>query len=216
MTNSEEKEKIEVAELKNFKFDCRTLETDVVVQKHLIDGSCYFFDLYYEDTEEFDFKKAISSSLNVHIRDIAVIGSGKLGFSIKPDEYIPGFYQFKTFDYDFDLDENKKKSDLDVAIVSNQLFDHQLKNLYEHTDCYINTIFPPKKRNQFAKYVLKGWIRPDKLPDDYKISPNIDGIRSELSKKYGRDVNIGIYKSWYYFEKYHQNNIHSLSLNLIA
>lgn len=108
------------------------------------------------------------------------------------------------------------KSDLDVAIVSGSLFDQQLMNLYKHTDCYIDTKFPVKDRNQFSKYILKGWIRPDLLPDDYKISPRVDEVRELLSKHYQRDVNIGIYKSWYFFEKYHENNIYTLSLNLIA
>lgn len=207
---------IEVAELMRFKLDCKEQSADEVVQKHLIDGASYFYGLYYDGYEEFHFKKSIASSLNVHIRDIAIVGSGKLGFSIKPDKDSPGLYKFKVFDHDHDQDNENKKSDLDVAIVSSRLFDDQLENLYEHTDCYLNTVFPVKDRNQFSKYILKGWIRPDLLPENYKISPDIENVQLELCQKYNRDVNIGIYKSWYFFEKYHINNIRTLSLNLIA
>lgn len=205
--------KTEVDELKQFKLDCQTKSPDEVVQKHLIDGGCYFFDLYYDEYEEFKFKKMIADSLNVHIRDIAVVGSGKLGFSIKPNKDLPGLYEFKLFDQDYDLDREMNKSDLDVAIVSSQLFDEQLVNLYDHTDCY-STAY--KNRNSFSKYILKGWLNPKFLPDSYVITAEIDEVKTALSLKYNRDVNIGIFKSWYFFEKYHRNNVHTLALNLIA
>ncbi|WP_434999785.1 hypothetical protein ACRZ5S_18190 [Vibrio scophthalmi] len=211
-----DEEALEVRELKDFKSDCMSLKEDIVVQKHLVDGTSYFFQLYYDEAEEFVFKKSLAESLDVHIRDIAIVGSGKLGFSIKPSQSDSRLYQFKVFDQDFDEDPSNKKSDLDVAIVSGQLFDEQLVSLYNHTDAYMDTVFSGGAKNQFAKYVLKGWIRPDKLPDDYTISPTINNVQEELSNKYKRDVNIGIYKSWYYFEQYHRNNIQTLSLNLIA
>lgn len=211
-----EQDIVEVQELTKFKNDCLDLGEEIVVQKHLIDGSSYFFQLYYDDHEEFSFKKALASSLNVHIRDVAIVGSGKLGFSIKPDKKIPGFYPFKIFDHDYDLDSEKKKSDLDIAIVSSTLFDRQLLSLYEHTDCYMGSVFKNKMKNDFAGYVLKGWIRPDMLPNSYNISPTIDEVRNNFRTKYNRDVNIGIYKSWKYFETYHINNVRNIALNLIA
>ncbi|MBV1928190.1 MAG: hypothetical protein KUG81_01595 [Gammaproteobacteria bacterium] len=214
--NIDEEDVLEFKELTDFKADCMTLKEDVVVQKFLVDGASYFFQLYFNENEEFEFKKSLAESLGVHIRDIAIVGSGKLGFSIKPDKDNKRFYQFKGFDHDFDKDPIEKKSDLDVAIVSSKLFDEQLVSLYDHTDSYMDTVFSGSAKNQFSKYVLKGWIRPDKLPDDYAISPSIEKVQLALSEKYGRDVNIGIYKSWYYFENYHRNNVQTLSLNLIA
>lgn len=209
---------IELKELADFKSDCMMLREDIVVQKFLVDGTSYFFQLYFDENEEFEFKKSLAESLGVHIRDVAIVGSGKLGFSIKPDKDNKRFYQFKSFDHDHDHDRNsiEKKSDLDVAIVSSKLFDEQLVSLYDHTDSYMDTVFSGRAKNQFSKYVLKGWIRPDKLPDDYVISPSIEKVQLKLSEKYSRDVNIGIYKSWYYFENYHRNNVQTLSLNLIA
>ncbi|WP_417505833.1 hypothetical protein [Marinomonas gallaica] len=211
---SQEDKVILPQELISFKEDCINLDDEVVVQKHLIDGGSYFFDLYYNQYEEFKFKKLIASSLDVHIRDIAIVGSGKLGFSIKPDNDTPGFYPFKSFDFNFDKDNERQKSDLDVAIVSSSLFDEQLLSIYEHTDCYMDSVF--KGRNSLGKYVLKGWIRPDLLPSEYKISPTIESIRNDLEKEYERDVNIGIYKSWRFFESYHKGNVWNIKLNLIA
>jgi predicted nucleotidyltransferase len=196
-------------ELRNFKADCLSLDPNIVVQKYLLDGSSYFFDKEFAD--EFQFKKDISHCLGVHLREVAIVGSGKLGFSIKPEKDSPGLYLYKEFD-------QVKKSDLDIAIVSNVLFDNQLIGLYEHTSSYINNeVWNDKAdRNSLARYILKGWLKPEFIPNGYKISEKIQEIISTYKMKFGRDVNIGIYKSWYFFESYHLNNIKNINLNLIA
>ncbi|WP_165732216.1 hypothetical protein [Polaribacter sp. 20A6] len=193
-----------------FKNDCLKIEPEIIVQKYLLEGSSYFFDKE-AILDEFQFKKDISLSLGVHIRDIVIVGSGKLGFSIKPDKVEPGYFPFKTFD-------QVKRSDLDIAIVSNKLFDDQLVRLYEHTSQYINKEIWKEKgdRNALAKYILKGWLKPDFIPKEFKFSDNIQEELTKYKMKFGRDVNIGIYKSWYFFENYHINNIRNINLNLIA
>lgn len=192
---------------------CIKLNTDIVVQQFIIDGSYYFFDTIKKG-EEFNFKKAIANSLDVHIRDIVIVGSGKLGFSIKPDESSLSFYPFKDFDYNFNVNAENEKSDLDVAIVSSKLFDEQLISLYSHTNGYLKSEYSKSGQlSGFAKYILKGWLRPDKVPNDYVITSDIRKVQEEYKTKFGREVNIGIYKSWYFFENYHQNNIRRIKLN---
>jgi hypothetical protein len=201
-------------DLREFKKSCLEEDVDIIVQRNLIEGSSYFFDVIANDAkEEFEFKKELSLSLDVHLRDIAIVGSGKLGFSIKPDEQNPSFYPFKKFDFDFDKDKNKDKSDIDVAIVSSTLFDKQLVGIYNHTKSY-SVRYEEKK--SFAYYILKGWFRPDLIPEGYEISSLINKAQEKYKNKYGRHVNIGIYKSWYFFENYHKNNINTIKLNLIA
>lgn len=195
---------------KMFIEDCKNLNPDMVVQKYLLDGSSYFFD-NDNSTDEFQFKKDIAKSLDVHLREIAIVGSGKLGFSIKPDKIEPSFFPFNKFD-------NNKKSDLDIAIVSSELFDLQLIRLFEYTSQYGNQELWSKKtdRNSLARYILKGWLKPDFIPKLYKISDKIQEVQSIYKVKFGRDINIGIYKSWYFFENYHINNIRNINLNIIA
>lgn len=183
----------------------------MVVQKYLLDGTAYFFDTT-PSIDEFIFKKEIASSLNVHLRNIAIVGSGKLGFSLKPDRADERFYPFKKFDQDH-------RSDLDIAIISNRLFDSQLVKLYEYTNRYTGLNWWPgqaRGKKSMTNYLLKGWIRPDFLPIGYKISDEINNTQSKYKMTFGRDVNIGIYKSWYFFESYHENNIRNINLNLIA
>lgn len=201
--------------LEKFKLECKELNPEVIVQKNIIEGSSYFFE-EIETGEEFDFKKCLSESLNVHYRDLIIVGSAKLGFSIKPDKANNSFYEYKEFDQDYKVDNNKNKSDIDVAIISEKLFDLLLLNLYKQSDCYRSNELVWGDRSSFAKYILKGWFRPDFMPLDFKISPSTAPVIKEFEKKYRRCINIGIYKSWFYFESYHKNNIYNIQLNNIA
>ena len=190
--------------LEEFKQHCITQKSDVLVQKYLIENETHFFDKI-KTGEEFDFKKDIASKLNVHIRDVIIVGSGKLGFSLKPEKDTPGLYLFNEFD-------SKKISDLDVAIVSPTLFDNAIKNLYTYTSYYKNTW---SDRNDLAKYVLKGKIASRFLPLDFTLTKEIANVQLDYQMKYGREVNIEVYKSWYFFETYHSENIKNIQINLI-
>ena len=193
---------------------CKNEDPDVVVQQYLIEGSSYFFDKFYPNTkEEYEFKKKIACALDVHIRDIAIVGSGKLGFSIKPDESHSELYSYYDFDHKINNKISETPSDIDVAIISSDLFDKQLKKLYHHTAGYKSGY---ENRNSFGKYILKGWLRPDFLPSQYAISDDIKDVLTELKQKHNRKINIGIYKSWFFFENYHKDSIYSIQLNSIA
>lgn len=201
-------------EIDEFISACKEEEEEIIVQKFLIEGDCYFFKNVMSDKyEEYLFKKDISQSLGVHIRDITIVGSGKLGFSIKPSSENLLHYEFKTFDSKYHQNPEAEPSDLDIAIISESLFDQQLLSLYEFTNGYHLSY---DKCKSFAKYILKGWIRPDFLPPQYSISTKLEDIKKKYKEKYKRKINIGIYKSWFYFENYHKNNINSIKLTFIA
>jgi hypothetical protein len=197
--------------LDEFKNQCINLKSDILVQKYLIESDTFFFDKI-KIGEEFEFKKTIASILNVHIRDVVIVGSGKFGFSIKPDENVPGLYLFKEFDFDFKKSNANKKSDLDVAIVSSLLFDKEIKNLYNHTSYHKNTW---TERTSLAKYTLKGKLATRFLPTDFPLTKEISSVQENYQMVYGREVNLEIYKSWHFFETYHQENIKNIQINLI-
>lgn len=197
--------------IEEFKSNCITYNPDVIVQKFLIEDSSYFFEKI-KTGEEFDFKKDIATILNVHIRDIVIVGSGKLGFSLKPDNSGTGLYLFREFDYNYKNNPSSKRSDLDVAIVSSFLFDKEIKNLYDHTDYYRKVW---GDRNNFAKYVLKGRLATRFLPNDFSLTMEILHVQEKYQMQYGRVINIEIYKSWHFFETYHQENIKNIQVNLL-
>ncbi|MFT6443447.1 MAG: hypothetical protein ACJASM_003008 [Salibacteraceae bacterium] len=184
---------------------------DTVVQKHIVDGTTFFFDQIRKG-EEFDFKKDIAEIIDVHIRDIVIVGSGKLGFSLKPNNSENGLYLYKEFDSNYKEDNELEKSDLDVAIVSSVLFDKEIKNLYDHTDFYRNGW---SNRSSLAKYSLKGRLAIRFLPIDFPMTKEVLKAQEKYQMEYGREINIEIYKSWYYFETYHRENIKNIQVNLL-
>ncbi len=201
----------------NFKESCINDAHDIVVQKYLIEGNSYFFSEVNKDITEFDFKKNISLLLGVHIRDIAIVGSGKLGFSLKPAKDQAGFYEYKEFDYNFNRNSGAEKSDLDIAVVSSTLFDKEMKNLFEHTDFYREDYVKTwGNRNSLAKYFLMGRLATRFFPYDFKLTKEIENVQKKYKSDFGRTVNIEIYKSWFFFESYHKQNIQNIHLNLIA
>lgn len=207
--------KIEVKELVEFKQACLKNSGEIIAQKYLIEGGSYFFTLYHSEHDEYLFKKDLAQSLDVHLRDICIVGSAKLGVSIKPDQSQPGFYPFKYFDEDFDKGIKDKKSDIDVAVISNELFDRQMLNIYKHTSCYQELINKSEIKS-LGSYMLRGWVFPKVLPKSYQLDGEYLIMKDKYEQLYDREINIGIYKSWYYFEEYHRNNIKNLYLNLIS
>jgi hypothetical protein len=198
--------------LDTFKKYCVTLKSDVLVQKHLIEDKTFFFN-EIKKGEEFDFKKDIASILNVHIRDVVIVGSGKFGFSIKPEKEPEGLYLFKEFDYMFKNKISDKKSDLDIAIVSSFLFDKEIENLYNYTGFHKNKW---KERNSLGFYMLKGRLAIRFLPLEFRLTKEIIEAQEKYQMKYGREVNIEIYKSWHFFETYHRENIKDIQINLLG
>lgn len=193
--------------LEDFKQSCMIKTPDEVVDRYLIEQPSYFFE-YIEKGKEYEFKKEISSILGVHLRDIVIVGSGKLGFSMKPDNSNVGLYPFLAFDGNGD-----KRSDLDIAVVSSSLFDKELQNLYDHTGYAKETW---GTRNDLAKYMLKGRLVIRFLPGEFQFTKSIRDVQEKYRMEFSRDVNLEIYKSWHYFETYHQQNVRSIQVNLLA
>lgn len=206
-------------EINNFKQYCVELPLDVLLQKYIIDSSSHFFEQHEKSIDEFDFKKDIAETLKVHVRDIIIVGSGKLGFSLKPTitKSKKTYYNFREFDFKWKQNNLNSKSDLDVAIISSELFDRQFVNLYNESSYYREEYVKEwGERPAFAKYLLKGRLATRYLPSKFKLSDEIKEVQEKYQRLFGREINIEIYKSWYFFETYHLNNLNNINLNLIT
>ncbi|EAZ91043.1 hypothetical protein [Crocosphaera chwakensis] len=163
-------------------------------RKYLIHGIPYIFtdnqDEYYE------FRKRISQHFNINFYEIYITGSAKLGFS-----------PFKQKQFDDD-------SDIDVAIVSHQLYEKMLEPIYEYQIELRKarksiTVRELDQYHSFLEYTAIGWIRPDKLPLSFNVGilkqswfeffKSISYSRSEVGNY---KVSAGVFKSYSYFERY--------------
>ena len=41
-------------------------------------------------------------------------------------------------------------------------------------------------------------------------------VQQKYRRSYGREINLEIYKSWHFFETYHQENIKNIQVNLLS
>lgn len=190
-----------------------------IVEDYLISRSNWYFDKI--DKKEYNLKNEIKQIFGIEINNIFIVGSSQLGFSITPSGKK---YKFKPF-REFEI-EGEEESDIDVAIISPEIFEEELKKLYNYLGAYhikfINEKFygiergNDKKQSNvyfqdFSTYLLKGWLRSDKMPLNYKfLNDDIDSKLKLLRKKYNRKVNIGIYKSYFYLINYHLKNIEKI------
>jgi len=171
--------------------------TDIeIVERYISFGSPYIFQsnesLYY------DLKKDISSHFNEEIKNIIMIGSAKLGFSIAPSKL------WKNFNDD---------SDIDIAIISEKLFDEYWKDLFEfNIELCDRTEEEEEKYNKFLRYFFKGWLRPDLFPKRFnKKSLWFDYLHSISYKKYGPyKITCAMYKNTFFFNSYHLSNVKNI------
>ncbi len=186
-------------------FDIELLEADTsekrktFIQKNLVHGTPIVFN--GNEGSYFSFRNRIAQKFQVQYQEVFIVGSSKLGFS----------YQKNT---EFSLE-----SDIDVVIVNESLFDkyHQAIADYQYElDKFIQTrtVGEMQKYEKFLKYFIKGWMRPDYIPDSFDIELLRDewfqffkSISNNKSEVGNYKVTGGLFKSMQYFEKYHLQSI---------
>lgn len=148
-----------------------------------------------------EFKFIISNSLGISFNCVSMVGSGKVGFSLTPthEKLYQGFNDDPLV---------RKVSDIDVAIISNELY---LKywELFRKNYKYKYKAF----YGDIYREIFSGYINETRIYD-------IEGCRKEwnelalLSKKALKDrlfikheINYRLYKSWNDFELYHFKSI---------
>lgn len=161
----------------------------------LLDENVYLFEQLFGRlalSRYHDFKVAVSGVLDVSIKNIAIVGSAKTGFSLTPGK---GFSTFGAH------------SDLDLVIVSPVLF----RSLW---DSYLNFVggFPGVNYSLVAKNVFRHFISikdselvGDKLKHFSEWAIRVGELKRtlQLDFRMPAEINYRIYEDWAYVERYH-------------
>lgn len=169
-----------------------TVEPDDVtfVERYVLHGSCFAVT---EDVQ-YMLKERIAGQFGVvALTDIFVVGSAKLGFSIKPAQ------RWKHFD---------EQSDVDVAIVSHDMYQTVWHELHEY---HISGDDWPS-RGRFVEYLAQGWIRPDLLPPSKRFSFGDqwwDFFRALKAEQLAGPckINAGLYHDLLFLTKYQAGGV---------
>ncbi len=167
-----------------------------IVRKHIIFGSCA------EITKEqyFNLRSEVASKFKIHPNEVLVVGSAKLGFSIAPKK------TFRRF---------SDSSDVDLAIISSELFNVFWKEVFSFWEQ--NGYWD--KFDDFNRYLLRGWIRPDKFPSSksfqrssewWEFFKSLSGDRRYSSYK----IVGAIYRDWHFLESYQMQSVKKCKLQL--
>lgn len=168
----------------SFRNDLVLMPSSKIVRKYIFDGQCHALN----QDQHLDLKTKICDKFKIEFNNVIVVGSGKLGFSIKTAKRYQPFGE---------------ESDIDVAIVSMPLFQKVWEGTYRYQQS--GAFWPESKA--FFHYLSKGWIRPDKLPTSrfFEFSALWWDFFKDLSASdhHGRvRVRAGLYCSLIFLEEY--------------
>ena len=166
-----------------------------IVEDLLIAGIPFAFR---ESPADYDLLRTrLGNALNLSANDMTVVGSGRIGFSLDPEKYGTPFLP---------------ESDLDVVVVSDELFDIawldllRLGRKYFSLQQGVKSWIDTHKTNN----IYFGFIIPDRLPGAVAISPAWFRIFKGLALNpslAGRDVNGRLYRTW---DHVHVHQLYSL------
>ncbi len=150
------------------------------------------------ENEYMALKKHISSHFDVSESQVIVVGSAKMGFSLSPKKLYRRF---------------NDSSDIDVVIVSSELFDAVWKKVFQLVQEKVYW----QAFSNFKDYLFMGWIRPDLLPPSNQFEMGKDWWeyfrKLTSSGQFGNyKINGALYKDWDFLEGYHLNNIENIKL----
>ncbi|PSV98273.1 hypothetical protein [Photobacterium iliopiscarium] len=175
-----------------------------VYQRYLLGHDVWFFREKLQSTtyaQDYDnFKLYMSKELGLHVNNIAIVGSAKLGFSLSPDKNYSQFHD---------------RSDIDLVVVSQPIFTQAWQAFLElHQRTYLPTYGP------IAKNIFKGFVSLKEIDtrnaffDDW--SRKVEPLKKDLQTIFNipHDINYRIYDSWESVENYHTSGLKELKRQL--
>lgn len=166
-----------------FQAEVATDQSDMmIVRRSVLHGPAYAIDI----DESFVLASSIADYWHVHPnRDVYIVGSAKLGFSISPVK------RWRRFG---------DESDIDVAVVSETLFE----KFWNEIDQYAARPDSWDNRKRCLMSIGSGWIRPDLLPGSMATEwfEFFRVLQREKRFSGGIKLAAGIYHSMGFLERY--------------
>lgn len=186
------------------------IKTDDSVELYhdlLMDNDVYIFKEICKNREQAyekydEFKKYVSRKLGIHFNDIAIVGSGKIGFSCNPKKSFRDFCE---------------ESDIDLIIISSTLFNRFWSEyLEEHYSEGGITFYKIVTSSIFRKFISLKSFEDSRVGERNEFYQNwlkkTLGFQKDINLKFGitNDLNYRIYESWDAAQKYHVNSFEQL------
>ncbi len=210
-----------VYSLSEIQDDLKKLTEKQFYTKHIIRSDNWYFEHYMGKSPDAvihlndDYRLIISESFGVSFNSVMMVGSGKIGYSMSPPA--EGSQKSKMF-LPFNDDENiRKVSDLDIAIISSDIFHEYWKNFRNS----YRTRFKNTYQHLYNE-LYRGYINERNIME-------VDGCRKQwnetasVSKKklhselyFKHEISYRIYRNWEDFEDYNIQNIRKIKKEIVS
>lgn len=146
-----------------------------------------------------EIRRFFADKLDVDMAGVCFVGSAKTGFSLSPHKNFRGF--------------DNEKSDIDLVIVSERLFNLFWKLLLEARYFSSSWIGPEHSENIFRQFIS---LEPRRCinygPEFRKWIDSFGEIQREFFVEFqiSQPIKYRIYKSWKAVEMYHSHGIQKL------
>ncbi len=188
--------------MEEFIENLKNQNTPWLYRKYLLGHDIWYFREYLKKPNHADIyddmKIFMSENLDIHVNNIAIVGSAKLGFSINPTEK----KKFTPFSDD---------SDLDIAIVSPEIFRKSWDAFIDLSGRGYLRGYQQITGNIFRRFVMLK--KPDSRNEFFREwSGKVDPCKKDLQTLFSinHEINYRIYESWEAVERYHCNGLDKL------
>lgn len=199
--------------LEEIKLDLNELDSKQFYMKYIVKSYNWYFSkvLNVSETELIqtidEFKDIVSSGIGVSFNNVMMVGSGKLGYSLSPKK------NFKSFELNA---ESQSKSDIDIAVISQDLFKYYWDLYRKSYNVKFESIYKYISREIYRGYINEKNLRHiDPCRKEWnELSNNSNKLlRTKLYLKH--DITYRIYRSWEDFEEYNLLSIESMKVKVI-
>jgi plasmid maintenance system killer protein len=189
-----------------FKAALQKCDSSYIYRKYLLGHDVWYFREKLKLTDHAhrydDFKILMSQKLGIHINNIAIVGSAKLGFSITPRKE----KAFSAF---------SEESDIDIVVVSSEIFRSSWLAFLELSSKKKIPGYFSITKNIFRKFVSLKEVDSSNeffLQWQGKMEP----CQKDLQIMYSvpNEINYRIYESWEDVERYHLKGLEELKMLL--
>lgn len=175
------------------KQEIKTKSVSQVVNKYILSNTPQCFTTNPDLVDE--IMTRISNHFNIHPKNIEIVGSAKLGISLSEERFGKAY---------------NKGSDIDIVLVSNELFEIAWSQLLTLDFSYYK-LSETQRQNLIDSYdsIHRGFISPDRLPkcDFSELWWKIFSALSNKEKYEHRKIRGRLFKNWWFVEKYYSIQI---------
>jgi len=194
------------------KQELTTLDEKQFYIKYIVKTMNWYFSTYmeFDDAAMLDtldhFKEIVSEKLSVSFHSAHIVGSAKVGYSLSPRKPFRPFHE---------EEDGKPSSDIDVAIISDNLFSmfwEKLRTCYKAQ--YIANY------NQVTSTIFQGYINEKDITAIKGVGQVWVDMFSPITKTLQDEISIihpityRVYRSWEDLEQYQISGLNKLKKHL--